>query len=165
MAKIEFVGLGEYSKKLFALGRAGLGICKAAAYEGADEVADAVRRSIKSLPAESDYKAIANWRSKTPNAYITEAQKKGLLEGLYLAEMKEEAGFVYTQIGFAGYNDTKTKTYPNGQANSMIARSIESGSSARRKTPFVRPAVNASKEKAIERMGEKVQEMIDKIMD
>jgi len=51
-----------------------------------------------------------------------------------------------TKIGFDGY-DRK------GVPNALKARAMESGTSTQPKRPFVRPAVNRVKKKAIEEMG------------
>lgn len=165
MAKIEMTGLDDYMAKLRAVGADGKKICRAAAFEGGDEVADAVRAKIESFSTVNDYTVIAAWRADKPMADLTEAQKEGLLDGLYLKKMGEENGFIYTQIGFSGYNSVQTAKYPNGQPNALIARSIESGSSARPKRPFVRPTVNAVKAAASARMAAKIVEMIDNIMN
>lgn len=165
MAKIEMTGLDAYMKKLDRLGADGKKICRAAVFEGGDELADAIRAKIESMPTTGDKTAIIAWKQETPVSEITEEQKRGLLKGLYLKKMREDSGFIYTQIGFSGYNNTKTQKYPNGQPNALIARSIESGSSARQKKPFVRPTVNAVKATAIARMQGKLIEMIDNIMN
>ena len=64
--------------------------------------------------------------------------------------MQNDNGFLNVKIGFDGYNNVRTRTYPKGQPNALIARATESGSSVRKKTPFIRPAVNASKKQAID---------------
>ena len=165
MAKIEMSGMDEYMAKLRKLGAAGPKICKAAVFEGGDELADAIRAKIEAMPTTEDKAAIIAWKQETPVSEITEDQKKGLLDGLYLKKMREDSGFIYTQIGFSGYNNTKTQKYPNGQPNALIARSIESGSSARQKKPFIRPTVNSVKAAAVARMQGKLIEMIDNIMN
>lgn len=165
MAKIELTGLDDYDRKLRQLGADGAKICKAATYEGADEVADTIRAAIEDMQVISDGDALVGWRTETPAAGVTSKQKQGLLNGLYLRKMQEDAGFIFTQVGFAGYNEVKTRKYPSGQPNALIARSIESGSSARTKKPFVRPAVNKAKAAATERMRAKIIEMVDKIMN
>lgn len=165
MAKIIMRGLDEYMKKLEALDVSRTAVMKVAVYEGADEVADAIREAIKALPEVKTSKAVSDWRQQVPVDGITKAQKDGLLDGLYVARMEDDLDSVYTTIGFDGYNRVKTKKYPKGQANSMIARAVESGSSARRKTPFVRPAVNRVKDRAIQRMADKLDETINQIME
>lgn len=165
MAKITFGGLAEYEKLLGKLDTARAGIMKVAVYEGADEVADAIRESIKGLPTVKTSEAVADWREQTPVSGVTQKQKDGLLSGLYLTKMVEAENGVYTQVGFTGYNDVKTKGYPDGQPNAMIARAVESGSSARKKTPFVRPAVNRTRDMAVRRMADKLDEQINKLME
>lgn len=166
MAKIEFKGIGEYSKKLDKLGRTGVGIIKAAVYEGADEVADSVRKYTSALPVYANEKsAIIAWRQDVPAEGLTSKQREGLLEGLGLTDMRDECGYIYTKLGFTGYNDVHTRDYPNGQPNALIARSLESGSSARKKHPFVRPAVNTSRKRAENRMKNKIDEMLNKVME
>lgn len=165
MAKIVMKGLTEYLKKLEELDVSRTAVLKMAVYEGADEVADAVRDAIKALPEIESGEAVGNWRQHIPVDGITREQKEGLLEGLYVARMTDDLDEVYTTIGFDGYNRVKTQKYPNGQPNSMIARAVESGSSARRKTPFVRPAVNRVKARAIQRMADKLDETLNQIME
>ena len=165
MAKIEMTGLDEYMAKLRTLGEDGKKICRAAVYEGGDALADTIREKIEAMSTIEPTDAAIAWRQNRPIGAITEKQKDGLLDGLYLKKMGEDNGFIYTQVGFAGYNEVKTAKYPNGQPNAMIARSIESGSSARPKKPFVRPAANAVKGEAQARMESKFIELVDKIMN
>ena len=78
-------------------------------------------------------------------------EKKGLQKGFGITKMLEEDGYYHVKLGFDGYNDIKTKKYPKGQPNVLIARAIESGSSIRDKRPFVRPATNKSRKSAEKR--------------
>ena len=160
-ATFEFVGLTEYLKKLDTLGVKSTGFLKRAVYDGAAVVGRAMRSQIEALPV-NDGKYVPG------NAQIigvSQEQKRGLLDGLGFTKMHDKGGVIYTKLGFDGYNSVKTKKYPKGQANAMIARVVESGSSARRKTPFIRPAVNRVKERAIQRMAEKLDETINQIME
>ena len=52
----------------------------------------------------------------------------------------------------------KTKKYPKGQPNVLLARSIESGSSIAKKRPFVAPAVRKTKKAAEETMAKIIDE-------
>lgn len=165
MAKFEVEGFFAYEELLQKLGKNTDRAVKTALYEGADEIADAVREGVKGLPEIKTSEAVANWRQEIPVDGITRDQKAGLLEGLYLAKMQSDAESTFTQIGFDGYNRVKTKKYPKGQPNAMIARAVESGSSARRKTPFVRPAAERAKERAVQRMADKLDETINQIME
>lgn len=165
MAKFEIEGFFDYEELLQKLGKNTDRVVKTALYEGADEIADAIREGVKGLPEVKAAEAISAWRQDVPVDGITKEQKDGLLDGLYLAKMQTDAESTFTQIGFDGYNRVKTKAYPKGQPNAMIARAVESGSSARRKTPFVRPAAERSKDRAVQRMAAKMDETINEIME
>lgn len=165
MATIEFTGIDEYAAKLRALDKAGTSICRAAVYDGAGVVADAIRQRINSLHTITPTDAIVAWRETVPVDGITEAQKEGLLDGMHLQKIRDENGFICTEVGFAGYNTVKTHKFPDGQPNALIARSIESGSSARQKQPFIRPTVNQVRGAAETAMEIKINDMISKIME
>ena len=70
-----------------------------------------------------------------------------------------------TKIGFDGYNDVKTKKYPNGQPNMMIARSINAGTSFRRPYPFVQRCGKNAKLPAEAAMATSLQGAIDSIVN
>ena len=84
-------------------------------------------------------------------------------EGFGITNMRHENGAWNVKIGFEGYNEVQTKTYPNGQPNALIARSVESGSSVRDKTPFIAPAVNACRKNAQTTMEVVIQKQIEAI--
>lgn len=117
-----------------------------AVYEMAKVVADSVRASIQALPTVSNEANIATY--KKGYSRLSDKEKQGLLDGFGISPLQEDSGFVNVKLGFDGYNSVKTKKYPKGQPNALIARVTESGSSYREKTPFMRPAVNASKKQA-----------------
>ena len=64
--------------------------------------------------------------------------------------MQRTDGYYNVKLGFDGYDNVKTDSYPHGRPIMMIARSLESGSSVREKHPFIRPAINSSKKAALE---------------
>lgn len=146
MATFEWEGFDDYMKRLNELAVKTTSIVKRAVYEGAAVVANEVRNTIAALPVTD-----RNSPKGEPLG-ILEYERDGLLEGLGLAKMKDDDGYIYTRVGFEGYNRLKSKKYPKGHPNSMIARSIESGSSARAKHPFMSKALRASREKAINAM-------------
>ena len=82
---------------------------------------------------------------------MSELEKQGLLEGFGISPMENENGYYNVKLGFDGYNSVKTHKYKQGQPNVLIARITESGSSYRAKTPFIRPAVNSTKNEAIKK--------------
>lgn len=154
----EFVGFDEYLAKLNELQANTTSLIKRAVYDGAAVVANEVRASIEALPSTD---------RNPPNGEplgVLDYEKDGLLEGLGLSGMKNDDGFIYTHVGFEGYNRLKSKKYPKGHPNSMIARSIESGSSVRAKHPFMRKALQNAKQKAINAMAARLDEDISNIV-
>ena len=162
MGKITVNGLEEYSLMLSRLSEKTEGIAGKALYAGADIVADKVRENIRALPSVPDIDGIKAWKAGAP-APITVKEKLGLLESLGIATMQYNGGVYDVKVYFDGYNDVKTKTYPNGQPNALIARSIESGSSISPAHPFMRPAANAVRKQAQKKMGEVIEEEIEKL--
>ena len=159
MAKITFSGLDTYMEQLERLGQNSETAAKVALYEGAKIAADEMRESIRALPTQEE------WGTKSdPARGIKKKQKQGLLDGFGISPMQNENGSINVKIGFHGYNAFKTKQYPNGQPNAMIARAVESGTSFLRKTPFVARAVRKTKQRAEERMKEVFEDEIEKIM-
>lgn len=150
MATMRFRGLDEYLQNLQRVEKNTPEIVGKVVYGMADIVADAVREEINALPAEPDVEALKSW-SKDTRAPLTVKEKKGLQKGFGITKMLEEDGYYHVKLGFDGYNDIKTKKYPKGQPNVMIARAIESGSSIRDKHPFIRPATNKSRKSAEKR--------------
>lgn len=160
MAVIKFKNLEEYELRLSSLRKYSQGICGRAIYQGAKIVADEVRKGIEGLPVIRGY----GTQSDPLPGGVTAAQKEGLLDGLGITPLAEKDGFYNVKIGFDGYNKTKTKQYPQGQPNQLVARGAESGTSWKGKSPFVRPAVTRAKPEAEKKMAEVLDEEINKIM-
>ena len=118
-------------------------------YEGAKIVTDAIHDEI----------------TKLPESVVTPVQRKGLLEGLGIAELRRTMIYSDEKIGEDGYNAHVTKKFPKGHANAMIARSIISGTSWRpQKNDFVGRAVNRTRNQAENAMKKTCDEEITKIM-
>ena len=115
MAKITFSGLNDYELMISRLAKSTEDVAGRAIYAGADIVADAIRQNLSGLPER------------------TGVTKRGLKDGLGIAPMQNDAGYINVKIGFDGYN-------ANGVANVLMARIFESGTSKVQKHPFVRPA-------------------------
>ena len=130
-----------------------------AIYDGADIVADAMRSQIASLPVAQTYAP-----EGTTLSTITSVQKAGLLNGFGIASMRKDGDYYNVKLGFDGYNGQKTKAHPHGVPNSLIARSVCSGTSFRQKNDFVGRAVRATKAQAERKMELKLEESIRKIM-
>ena len=85
------------------------------------------------------------------------------MDGFGVSPLQDDSGYRNVKLGFDGYNSVKTKKYPQGQPNALIARVTESGSSYREKTPFIRPAVNAARKPAEKAGQAKIDEKIKSI--
>lgn len=139
-------GLNSYIEYLQKINAVTDEVIGEAVHEMAKVVADSVRASIQALPTVSNEANIATY--KKGYSRLSDEEKQGLLDGFGVSPMQDDGGFVNVKLGFDGYNSVETKKYPQGQPNALIARVTESGSSYREKTPFMRPAVNASKKQA-----------------
>ena len=117
MAKITFPGLADYELMLSKLEDGSEEIIGKAVYAGAGIVADAIKSSIQSLPIVRGYGTESN---PLPGG-VTSAQKAGLIDGLGISRMQDDAGYLNVKIGFDGYNNTRTERYPQGQPNQHFA--------------------------------------------
>lgn len=132
--------------------------CKRAVYAGAGVFSDALRASVLALPVDSpEYRRNIG---QNPINVISETLKNELADSIGISKIEvDDNGAVTNAISFNGYSSIKTDAYPNGIPMQMVARSIESGSSVRRKFPFIRNTFNKNKsaiEAAIKNELEKV---------
>lgn len=159
MAKITFPGLAGYELMLSKLEDGSEEIIGKAIYAGAGIVADAIKSSIQSLPIVRGYGTDSN---PLPGG-VTSAQKAGLIDGLGISRMQDDAGYLNVKIGFDGYNNTRTEKYPQGQPNQLVARGVESGTSWKQKKPFIRPACTKSRKQAETEMAKIIDEELEKL--
>lgn len=159
MAKLKMQGLEKYEQQLLKLKNISREAIGQAIYEGAGIVADQVMANIQSLPVDE-----RGYTKEGTLHGVTSLQKAGLAEGFGIAKLQDEGGYAHVKLGFNGYNGVKSKRYPNGQPNSMIARSVNSGSSFRDRIPFVDNAVNAKKSAAEQAMIKKFDSVISKAL-
>ena len=150
-------GTDNYIKKLEELLKDAEPGMRYALYFGAEELTNAVRAEIGTIPVSP--------KNHSGKKYIDTAQRDGLLAGLGISKMKNENGFVNVRIGFDGYNSKVTDNYPKGQPNSLIARSIVSGTSFRSKNNFIGRAVSKSKAKAEKAISDAFDRYVKGIMD
>lgn len=135
-----------------------------AVYAMADIVANNVRASIDALPAHPDVEGILAWKTGR-KASLTISEKRALQEGFGISPMQKTDGWWNVKLGFDGYDGISTDNYPGGKPIPLLARAVESGSSVREKTPFIRPAVNKSKKQAIEACQNVIDEEMKQRMD
>ncbi|HCC00545.1 MAG TPA: hypothetical protein DEP42_04930 [Ruminococcaceae bacterium] len=134
-------------------------IAKQAVYAGAKVVADKIKQNLVALP-EENFKHLKNGEQFSG---LPKRHKLDLVHSFGIAKISlDNQGNWNTKIGFDGYGSMPTKKYPNGLPNQLLARSIESGSSVRKKTPFVRPGLNSSKGEAEKQMEQVINEALQK---
>lgn len=157
MARMTFQAGDDYAVQLSRMGADIDEIAGKAIYEAAGIVADKIKSNLEALP-EDRFRKLE--RGEVFSGLPVE-QKRNLVQSLGITPIKpDNKGNLNAKIGFDGYGTHKTKKYKNGVPNKLLARAVESGSSVRKKTPFVRPAVNATKEAAQNKMNEVIEREI-----
>lgn len=151
-------GMDEYLSKLGNLEMTAPLAIGRAVYDGAKVVADAVKQNIEALPVDD---SPHSERVTGPKSI----QKEGLKHGFGISRSEYTNGYKHVKLGFSGYNKLKSKKYPNGQPNAMIARTFEGGNSFTKKTPFVSPAVRSSRDRAEAAMEHTIDAEINKVMN
>lgn len=150
MAKIKVVGIDSFIKDINELAGDSEGICKMAVYDGAAVVADAVKANINALPTRVNKFVPKGHQARGATAN----EKAALISGFGISRMRAN-GTVDVSIGFDGYMET-------GKPISMIARSIESGTSWLQKMPFVNKGIASSRGAAEAAMQKRFDEEIKK---
>ena len=136
-------------------------ISKEVVQAGAQPIADQIRKNLEALP-EDKFRYLKKGEVFTG---VPKQQKQDLLDSLGITPPDIDFdGNTNIKIGFDGYGKIPTKKYPKGVPNQLLARAVESGSSVREKTPFIRKAVNKAKKLAEAEMQKKLNEHIEIIM-
>lgn len=125
-------------------------------YQGAKIVTDRIRTAIENVPIDNRIVK----EGDTPLKGLATLQKKGLLDGLGISRKQTEGDYVNVKVGFDGYNGIITKRWTQGQPNSMVARSMESGTSFRAKNPVISKATRASKAEAEKAMADEFDRIL-----
>lgn len=159
MAKIQDKGLNDYIKSIKRMGKVSDDIIHKGVYKGAGIIADAIKDEIKDIPVDNGYGS-----PEKPISGISNRQKADLIEGMGIAPIQEDSDFVNAKVGWGGYGRDKTKKYPKGVPNQVIARSVNSGTSFRKKNPFVNRAVTKNKKTAVKAMADTIENKIKKEM-
>lgn len=160
MAKMQIKGLASYEKALSQLEmRVKDQVVGSAIYDGANLLADAIRADVEDLRIDN--------RSYSGGGKLMGPKTKqvlGLMQSLGISPMRTEDGVSNVKIGFDGYNDIKTKLWPQGQPNAMVARSIERGTSFMEAQPIFKRVTARMRKPVQEAMGKSVDKSIEKIM-
>lgn len=151
-------GMDEYLRQLGDLEFTADQYIGKAIYYGADIVADRIKANIEAMPVDD-----TNHPEKRVTG-IKSIQKAALAASFGIAKTQNDNGYINVKAGFDGYNKLKSKKYPNGQPNAMIARTYEAGNSFTKKIPFVGPAVRATRAMAEAKMAEVIDTEITKVM-
>lgn len=138
MATIFFPGIKQYEKQLNEIGRQAPRIMGGALYDGAAVLAEAVQTEIKGLDK------------------LDPRQRAGLSAGMGIAHFWVKDDAMQTKIGWEGYNSWKTKRWPLGQPNAMIARTTIRGTSWMRANRFTNRAAQKARERCIKAMQERL---------
>lgn len=163
MAKATLKGFDEAIAQLENLSNNVDGVLKKGLYDGAGFMVEEVKKRLNAMRVVPDIDNIKAYRTGE-KYHLSVTQRRCLVESVGIAPFEvEHKALIDTHIGFDGYNDIKTKKYPNGQPNQLIARVVESGSSYMDKTPFIRQATNAGKKKAEQLMKETIENEIKKL--
>lgn len=161
MAKFQFEGVDKLVAQYQKLEKNTTPIIGHAIYEGAGVVMKSVKSAIENISTDDSH---GFGTSTNPKTGPTSIQKAGLIHSVGIAKMRNDSGFYNVKIGFDGYNYVKTKRWPQGQPNMMVARSIESGTSWMRKQPFMRKAEQSSRSQCERVMSETVDREIQRII-
>ena len=166
MAKIDFKGIEEYSKKLEVLFKDTEKVVREAVHQGAAIVADEIKAGIEGLPVEEGENGLPPVGTQERKLKgVSRRQKGDLINSFGLAPIENENGYVHTKAGVDGYGSIPTKKYPKGVPNAMLMRSIESGTTFREKNPIFRTATNRARKRCEKKMDETVDDKIKKIME
>lgn len=162
MAKLTFKGSEEYTLMLSKLAQGADGIAKRAIYRGAMVASEAIKEEIQRIPVDKNRKLKKGEKLNS----VTKTQKQALMKGYGLTQMKrDEHGDWNTKAGFEGYAESPpTKKYPRGLPIPMLARSVEAGTTVRKKYPFMRKAVTAARPKVIRTMDESINQDCKNVM-
>lgn len=135
----EYDGIDAYVKKIENLGISSEGIVKAGIYDGAAIAVEAVKESLRG---------------------VVSSNATGSLEGsVGLSAMKEVNGYIYTKIGFDGYDE-------KGVPQVIKARVLENGTSdkSHKPTRFVSKAIKKAKDSVTTQIEITINDRIEKIM-
>lgn len=149
-----FQAVDDFSLKLSALAAGTEDMAREAIYDGARIIADEVRKNLDAniKDQESAAKSGASL-FKSPQMKRTGDLEKSF--GITPIRLGKDGAW-NAKIGFSGY-DSK------GVPNQLKARVMESGSSTIKPRPFVRPAVNATRAKALAAMQKKIKNKMNEI--
>lgn len=159
MARFQFEGVDKLVAQYEKLQSNTDEVIGKAIYNGAGVVMKACQAAVEGISTDNRFGT-----SENPVSGPSTIQKLGLRYSLGIAKLRDDGGFKNVKIGFDGYNNVKTKRWPQGQPNMMVARAVESGTSWMQKQPFMRKAEQSSRSQCEKVMSETVDREIQKII-
>lgn len=159
MAKIDFTALEKYGRVLGYWETRMLddSALKRVVRRGAAIIADALRGAIEALREREKGASTAG---------ITRREKELLTKHFGVTPIKRDRdGFLHAKIGWDGYSGNKTKQHPQGVPVPLLARVIDSGTSWRKKLPFIRKTVKKYEQAAVEEMQKALDEELEDIFN
>ena len=158
VVKITTFGIDDLIAQLQNIENSTDDIMRAVVKEGINVVADTMKAQIRALKTTKDDKYVG----KTSKRYATKNEKEGLIESMGYTHIDVREDVYNAKVGFDGYNDTKTKKWPKGQPNPMIANYINRGTSYMIPQPFIDQTKSKSKANAIQTMQDALDREITK---
>ena len=149
-------GIDNYIRQLQSCADKTEDIIKRSAWEGARVVMDAVKAETNSIPV------IVKGQKAEVLTGLSAAQKADAIASLGISHFRQDGNFTNVKIGSDGYNSIRTKTWPQGQPNAMIIRSLETGTSFLKAYPFISRATSKARSKCIEAMRKQCDEEVKK---
>lgn len=165
MAKMEIKGIDDYMSAIEKLENSD-DIAGHIVYEGAKVMADALKTAIGKIPeAEEDSRGnpVRNKQGKIKG--ITKQQRKDLENGFGITKAEKTPDGINVKVGFGGYGSTKTRRYPKGLPNEMLARAVTSGTSFRVKSPVLRTTQTRMKKPTLLAMEKEADRIIREKME
>lgn len=161
MARLQVKGLDEYTKSIQKLYKDSEVVMKRSIYPAAGFVVENMKKAIQSLPIEEGPSGLPPYGTvDKPLNGISRRQKADLLEGMGISHFQATSGYLHVKAGFDGYGSVKTRAYPKGLPNILLARAITTGSAFRNKNTAIRRAVTKSKKQAAEIMNQEMNKYI-----
>ncbi len=135
MARCAFMAAEDFAIKLDRLATDMDSVAREAIYAGTEIVADEVKKILKEV--------------------VSDKATGGLVEAFGITPIDKDIHGWNAKVGFDGYDKSQHPDgYPNGVPYQLKARAMESGTSTRRKKPFMRPAMKATKLRVVAKMNE-----------
>lgn len=147
MARAQFIADEEFE---MTISRAMAGterVARAALKAGAAVIADRMKENLKGI--------------------LSDKATGQLVAAFGITPVKQDANYNWNvHLGFDGYQQPPQKRWPQGVPFQLIARSFESGAGDwRPKKPFAKPAVQETKEQALQAMKRAAERELEKISE